>query len=116
MMATDCLFCKIIAGDIPSEKVFENDNVLGFKDIQPQAATHLLFIHKDHTKDVFEMAGTKPEQVSQIFAGVHGYAAENGYDAKGFRLVTNNGKSAGQTVFHTHFHFLSDAGLGSFGN
>lgn len=115
-METNCLFCKIISGEIPSKKVFENDKVIGFEDIQPQAATHILFIHKEHTSDFFEMAGAQPEQLSELFAGIYQYAKENGFNENGFRLVTNNGASAGQTVFHTHFHFLSDAGLGSFGN
>lgn len=115
MMETDCLFCKIVAGEIPSEKVFENEKVISFKDIAPVAATHLLFIHKEHTKDVYEMLDSNPDQISDIFHAIHQYAKENGFQEKGFRLVNNCGSTAGQTVFHTHFHFISDSTLGGFG-
>lgn len=116
MMATDCLFCKFVSGEISTQKVFENDHVLAFKDIAPAAETHLLFIHKKHTQDVFEMSRDDLQQTAQIFEAIQLFAEENNFHEKGFRLVTNCGKTAGQTIFHTHFHFLSDKKLGSFGN
>ena len=115
-MATDCLFCNFVNGKIPTEKVFENDNVFAFKDIAPAAETHILFIHKQHSHDVFEMVENDVNQVAHVFAGIQQFAAENDFQEKGFRLVNNCGKSAGQTIFHTHFHFLSGKKLGTFGN
>jgi len=118
-METDCLFCNFVSGKFQTEKVFENEHVLAFKDIAPAAETHILFIHKQHTKDVFEMCQEDVgdvSQVGQIFSAIQSYAAENGFHDKGFRLVNNCGKSAGQTIFHTHFHFLSGKKLGGFGS
>ena len=108
----DCLFCKMVRGEIPCEKVFENDSVLGFKDIYPQAPTHLLFIHKDHTENVNAMSG---EQIAEVFSGIKEYSQKE-LASGGFRVVTNHGKDAGQTVFHTHFHIVGGGKLGSFGS
>lgn len=114
-MSDNCLFCKILNNEIPSERVFENEKVVAFKDIAPVAENHYLFIHREHTQDVFEMAKTDISQVQDIFAAIHEFAAKEGFDEKGFRIVTNNGEKAGQTVFHTHFHFISGERLGKFG-
>ncbi len=111
---SDCIFCKIVEGKIPSTKVFENQNVLGFVDLHPQAKIHLLFIHKSHTKNVTEMAGN-PDQIAQTFAGIAEYAQTSGLDSSGYRVVTNNGEQAGQSVFHTHFHIVAGEQLGRFG-
>jgi histidine triad (HIT) family protein len=111
---SDCLFCKIVKGDIPSTKVFENDSVIGFVDIFPQAKTHLLFIHKKHTADINQMS-SDPESIGQVFQAITSFTKEQGLDQKGFRVVTNTGKHAGQTVFHTHFHVLAGEQLGHFG-
>lgn len=111
----DCLFCKILKKEIPSTKVFENDNVLGFVDIFPQAKTHLLFVHKTHTADINEMAAN-PVSVGEVFQAIAEYTKAEGMDQKGFRVVTNLGKQAGQTVFHTHFHVLGGEPLGRFGS
>ena len=115
MMSPDCLFCKIAKGDIPSTKVFENDNVLGFVDIHPQAKTNLLFVHKTHTKDINEMS-LNPTSIGQIFQAISEYTQSQELDQNGFRVVTNLGKNAGQTVFHTHFHVVSGETLGRFGS
>ena len=114
-MNTDCLFCKIVNGSIPATKVFENDNVIGFVDIYPQAKTHLLFIHKTHTKDINEMSQT-PLNIGSIFQAITEYTKGQGLDYNGFRVVTNLGKFAGQTVFHTHFHVVAGEQLGRFGS
>lgn len=109
---SDCLFCRIVAGEIPSEKIFENDHVLGFKDLYPQAKEHYLFIHKSHSKNVNEM---NPEELVQVFAAIKEFTQANSLEADGFRVVTNINKNGGQTVFHTHLHVLGGEQLSSFG-
>lgn len=113
-MSADCLFCKIVKGEIPSTKVFENDKVIGFVDIYPQAKIHLLFLHKNHTANVNEMS-QNPAQIGEVFQAIAEYTKAQGLDQGGFRVVTNLGKDAGQTVFHTHFHVVSGEKLGRFG-
>lgn len=113
-MVEDCLFCQIIAGKIPSKKVYEDDNVYAFEDIHPMAKTHWLFIHKNHTKDISEMAAS-PEQLEQLFGAITKVAKAEGLDQTGYRVVTNLGTNGGQTVFHTHFHVLGGERLGRFG-
>lgn len=112
---SDCIFCKIISGDIPSSKVYENEKVYAFKDLHPLAKEHYLFIHKEHSKNVNEMMDINPDQVRDIYIAIADYTKSSGLDQKGFRVVTNLGEDAGQTVFHTHFHVLSGEKLGSFG-
>lgn len=112
---SDCLFCKIVKGDIPSTKVFENDKVLGFVDIFPQAKTHLLFIHKSHTANINEMAETDAKAIGEVYLAIAEFTKKEGMDQGGFRVVTNLGKNAGQTVFHTHFHVVGGESLGRFG-
>jgi histidine triad (HIT) family protein len=109
-MKNDCLFCKIIAGEIPSEKIYENDEIFAFKDINPLGNIHWLVIHKNHTRDLTEMS-EKPEQVMSIFSAINTIVKENDLDSLGYRVFTNKGASAGQSVFHTHFHILSDPKL-----
>jgi histidine triad (HIT) family protein len=114
-MSADCLFCKIIQGQIPSKKVFENDHVYAFKDINPQAQVHVLFVHKKHTGNINQLTQEDPQQLSQVFSAMAQYSVQENLNDKGFRIVTNQGKNAGQTVFHTHFHFLGGEALGHFG-
>lgn len=113
-MSADCLFCKIAKGEIPSQKVFENDYVFGFVDLHPQAKIHLLFIHKKHTANIGEMS-TDPEALAQTFAAINEYTNQSGLSKSGYRVVTNHGADARQAVFHTHFHILGGEGLGHFG-
>lgn len=115
MSQPDCIFCKIVEGKIPSTKVFENSQVIAFKDLQPHATIHQLFIHKKHTRDINDLADNDPEQLKDIFQAMSEYSKAEGLDAKGYRVVTNLGRHAGQTVFHTHFHFLAGESLGRFG-
>lgn len=110
-----CLFCKIIQNEIPVKKVYENEKVLGFEDIGPQAQTHLLFIHKSHTDHINELSQYDSPQLVDIFEAIRIYTQENKLEKEGFRIVTNVGKNAGQTVFHTHFHVLGGEKLGPFG-
>lgn len=113
---SDCIFCKIIKGEIPSTKVHEDDKVIGFRDLRPQAAKHYLFIHRNHTKDVSDMVAHDPEEAKDLFRAMTHFAKVDGLDKDGFRIVTNQGPHAGQTVFHTHFHLLGGEPLGHFGS
>lgn len=102
----DCIFCKIIKGEIPSTKVFESESVLGFKDINPIAKVHMVFIHKEHTTDIASMTESNPEQITEVMKGITEYAKSDNSLKEGYRVITNKGPAAGQTVFHTHFHLL----------
>ena len=101
----DCLFCKIIAGDIPSTKVYEDENVYAFRDINPQAPTHILVIPKKHIASVAELTEENSALVARIFEVIPRIAAAEGL-TNGYRVVSNCGADAGQTVFHLHFHIL----------
>jgi histidine triad (HIT) family protein len=113
-MSANCLFCKIADGIIPAQKVFENEHIFGFVDIHPQAKIHLLFVHKKHTSNINEMSGDT-ESIAQMFQGIAEYTKTNELSKEGFRVVTNQGPNAGQTVFHTHFHLVGGEALGRFG-
>ncbi len=105
MLKEDCLFCKIIEGKIPSAKVYEDDKMLVFKDIEPKAAVHLLAVAKTHFKLLSEADGEGRELVKYMLFKIPKIAAENGC-GNGYRLVINQGEDAGQTVFHLHIHIL----------
>lgn len=110
----DCLFCQIISGAIPADKVYESDNVLGIKDIYPQAKEHYLFIHKEHTKNINEMAAEKPEQLAELFKGIQEFTSHCDLERDGFRLIMNTNKHGCQSVFHTHVHLLGGEQLSGF--
>lgn len=101
----DCLFCKIIAGDIPSTKVYEDELVYAFRDINPQAPTHILVIPKSHLASVNEVNAENSGVVAHIFEVIPQIAAAEGLTG-GYRVVSNCGADAGQTVHHLHFHIL----------
>ena len=101
----DCLFCKIVAGDIPSTKVFEDEQVLAFRDIAPQAPTHILVIPKSHIGSVAQITGDNSGVVAHIFEVIPAIAEAEGLTG-GYRVVSNCGPDAGQTVHHLHFHVL----------
>jgi len=101
----DCLFCKIVAGQIPSTKVYEDEQVLAFRDIAPQAPTHILVIPKTHIASVAEVNAENSGLVAHIFEVIPKIAKEEGLET-GFRVVSNCGADAGQTVHHLHFHIL----------
>ncbi|MGZ3789454.1 MAG: HIT domain-containing protein [Bacteriovorax sp.] len=113
-MSDNCLFCKIIKGDIPSKKIFENDRVFGFEDIHPQAKVHLLFLHKNHTAHINEMS-KDGAAIGEVFRAIAEYTEDKALSKDGFRVVTNLGPHSGQTVFHTHFHVVGGEPLGHFG-
>ena len=102
----DCIFCKIINGEIPSEKVYEDDTVLGFKDINPAAPVHVLIIPKKHIESINDLTEEDSNIIAHIYLVAKKIANEFGLKEKGYRIVTNCGEKAGQTVPHIHFHLL----------
>ena len=108
---SDCLFCKIIAGEIPSAKVFENDQVYAFRDIAPMAPTHVLVVPKKHIESLAALQAADEKFVSACLYAVQKVAAQEGLKG-GFRVVSNCGDDAGQTVKHLHFHILGGERLG----
>ena len=101
---TDCLFCKIAAGEIPSEKVYADDRVYAFHDIAPKAPTHVLVIPRKHIAKLADLTETDETLVGEVVARAAAIARD--LKLPHFRLVANNGEGAGQTVFHLHFHLL----------
>ena len=102
---SDCLFCKIAGGVIPSTKVYEDETVFAFRDIAPQAPTHILVIPKQHMASVNDITAENSAVVSHIFEVIPQIAKAEGLDG-GYRVVSNCGADAGQTVHHLHFHIL----------
>ena len=109
----NCIFCKIAAGDVPSRKLYEDDQVVAFYDIEPKAPVHFLVIPKTHLAGVREVNADNSALVAHIFEVIPGIAAEIGLEQ--YRVVTNNGEQAGQTVHHLHFHVLGGRTLGEMG-
>ena len=104
----DCIFCKIINKEIPADVVYEDENVLAFRDINPQAPIHIVVIPKKHVKSVLE---ANKETIGEIFETINKIAKQEKIDEAGFRVITNCGKNAGQTVNHLHFHILAGTKL-----
>ena len=102
---SDCLFCKIVAGQIPANKVYEDETVLAFRDIAPQAPCHILVIPKTHIPSVAQINGENSGLVAHIFEVIAQIAVQEQLDG-GYRVVSNCGADAGQTVHHLHFHIL----------
>ena len=110
----DCIFCKIVNGEIPSQKVFENENVLAFNDINPVAPIHVIIIPKKHIKNLLDIKYEDGEIISDIFNNAIPQIAQKlGVEENGFRLISNCGKDAGQEVMHLHFHFIAGEKLGT---
>lgn len=101
----NCLFCKIIAGEIPSTKVYEDDKCVAFRDIAPMAPTHILVIPKNHIGGVDELTADNADVVAHIFSVIPQIAREEKLD-NGYRVVSNVGEDGGQTVRHLHFHII----------
>lgn len=102
----DCLFCKIIAGEVPSTKVFENDKVYAFRDIAPAAPEHVVMVPKTHICCANAITAENSSCVADIFEAVPEIAKAVGVEKDGYRVVNNCGKNGGQTVMHLHFHLL----------
>lgn len=100
----DCLFCKIAAGEIPSERVYEDDTLIVFRDVNPRAPTHVLAIPRRHIPSAANLTDADGELLAALFAALRRVAEEAGLH--GYRIVTNVGAEAGQSVFHLHFHLL----------
>lgn len=109
-MEENCIFCKIIEGKIPSDKVYEDDNILAFNDINPAAPIHVLVIPKKHVENIL-MVDDK-NIPNDIFEGIKKVADILNIEKSGFRVITNCGKDAGQEVMHLHFHILAGENLG----
>ena|SRR5690349_17595120 len=105
-MPTDpeCLFCRIVAGEIPADLVAQTDSAVAFRDVNPQAPTHALVVPRDHHADAASLADASPEVVGELVRVARDVARADGLDD--YRLVFNTGADAGQTVFHTHLHVL----------
>ncbi len=110
--ATDCLFCKIVAGEIPSDTVYETEQVLAFRDISPRAEVHVLVIPKSHEETLGQMAGDDPEQLAALFTAARQVARQEGIEDSGYRVLSNVGDDAGQEVYHVHVHVLGGQQLG----
>jgi histidine triad (HIT) family protein len=114
---SDCLFCRMVAGEIPADVVSETDRVLAFRDINPQAPTHVLVIPKEHHATVGALVAADPGLLGEVVAAAHAVAVQEGLvtdggSEPGYRLVTNTGPQAGQSVHHLHFHVLGGRDLG----
>ncbi|MGH8793791.1 MAG: histidine triad nucleotide-binding protein [Stackebrandtia sp.] len=109
---TDCLFCRIVAGEIPATVVAVSERALAFRDIAPKAPTHVLVIPKTHYDNAAEMAAADPQLAGEMLALAGEVAAKEGVAADGYRLMFNTGAHGGQEVFHAHLHVLGGKPLG----
>lgn len=110
----DCIFCKIINKEIPAQVIFEDEEILAFKDINPMAPVHILLIPKKHISDISEIDTEDAGLIGRIHAVAVKIAKDLGLDEDGFRLVNNCKRNGGQEVFHLHFHLLGGRKLGAF--
>lgn len=108
----DCLFCKIVAGDVPADVVHETGTTLAFRDVAPKAPTHVLVIPKAHHPDLPALASADPALAGELLALVATVAEAEGVAAGGYRTIVNTGRHGGQEVFHVHAHLLGGAALG----
>lgn len=108
----DCLFCKIVSGEVPGDLVLDERDVLAFRDINPQAPVHVLVIPKVHLKDVTEVSGAGGDLLGSLLSAALRVAEQEGLAESGWRLVTNVGDEGGQRVWHLHFHVLGGRQMG----
>lgn len=108
----DCIFCKIVKGEIPSKKVYEDEDVIAFYDVNPLAPIHVLIIPKEHIENVLDVKEGS-NIISKIFEAAKKIAKELKIEESGFRIITNCGEDAGQEVMHLHFHMLAGKKLGT---
>jgi histidine triad (HIT) family protein len=108
----DCIFCKIAKGEIKSEKVYENDKIMAFADINPLADVHILVIPKNHISSLNDLDKTNAGIMADVFLAINECARLKSIDKSGFRVIINNGKDGGQDVFHIHAHLLGGKILG----
>lgn len=112
MADPNCLFCRIAAGEVPADIVHDDDLVVAFRDVSPKAPTHLLLIPRRHIASAAELTGTDAEMLGRLFAVAAKLARDAGVAEGGYRMVTNVGRGAGQSVGHLHFHLLGGRSLG----
>ena len=112
MADSNCLFCKVLAGDIPADIIYESETAIGFRDINPQAPTHVLIIPRKHIATINEIAGEDQSIVGSLYSAAREIAASEGLTDEGYRAVMNCNEAAGQTVFHIHLHLLGGRPLG----
>ena len=105
-MPSDCLFCRIVAGELPSTQVYADDDVVAIRDIAPQAPTHVLLLTRKHLASIREVGAQDPGLLDRVFAAANKLADQEGIAADGYRLVVNVGRNGGQTVDHLHVHML----------
>lgn len=105
-MSQDCLFCKIVDGDIAADVVFESDNAIAFRDVNPQAPTHVLVIPRQHIATINDLEPGNESLVGELYLAARQIAADEGIAEAGYRTVMNCNKGAGQSVFHIHLHVL----------
>lgn len=110
-----CIFCKIIAGTIPSAKVYENGQVYAFNDLNPQAPVHILIVPKEHVASIRDITAAQGPLLAAITEAANAIADEKGIGTSGYRLVVNYGPQSGHTVWHLHYHLLGGSQLGGFG-
>ncbi len=108
----DCIFCKIIKGEIPSDKVYEDDEILAFKDINPAAPIHILLIPKKHISSLADLKDGDEKIIGKIYTIINKIAKEQGFIENGYRVIVNCGKDGGQEVMHLHFHLLAGRQFG----
>ena len=108
----DCLFCKIINGEIPSSKVYEDDEILAFRDINPVAPVHILVIPKKHIDSLVKLEKEDELLIGKIYTIINKIAKQEGIDENGFRVIVNCGEDGGQEVKHLHFHLIGGKKLG----
>jgi histidine triad (HIT) family protein len=109
---TDCLFCRIVAGEIPADVVLETDTTLAFRDITPKAPVHVLVIPKAHFSDVAALVEAEPALAGEVLAAAGEVAKAAGLTADGYRTIFNTGRNGGQEVFHVHAHVVGGGPLG----
>ena len=108
----NCVFCKIIKGEIPSEKVYEDEDVIAFKDINPVTPIHILVIPKKHIATLLDVTEEDSHLIGKVFVAINKIAKQIGIEENGFRIVANCGRDSGQEVMHIHFHILGGKVLG----
>jgi histidine triad (HIT) family protein len=113
MSDADCLFCRIVAGEVPATVVHRTDTTVAFRDINPQAPTHVLVVPTAHHPDAVALAAADPTLLADVFAAAGEVARAEGIADGGYRMVFNTGSDAGQTVFHAHLHLLGGSWLGA---
>ena len=106
-----CLFCRVIAGEIPSSKVYEDDEVYAFNDINPQAPLHALIVPRRHIRTLNDLEASDDQLIGSMFRAASDLATQHGYADRGYRTVFNCNADAGQTVFHIHLHLLAGRAL-----